>query len=316
MDHEIGLSIHPSHSTIFKENIMTSTTIYSVYKLASTMSPKIYIGYSKNIKQRMAIHIQRHSNTQYNSALYAAMRKYGAETFSMEVLVCTRTELDCQCLERILISDFNCLVPNGYNIDAGGKGGNKMADENVVVRNKESGEVEVINKTGMSTSYVGLNFGNRKISVDNKEYRVKSDSDIFSAYSHLMSLINSYDIQPIASKKRHGLYKDADGNNICLPKDSVKVKDGTVVGTTSGFIKVRYFHTGELAFLEKNHPDVVSRKCVCYNGGNQIPVTDGISLYGSVTDAANVIGRDPDFIRRRIRLSLDGWGYAPRAFGD
>lgn len=262
------------------------------------------------------VHLQRHHNKQYNSALYSAMRKYGADTFSMEVLVCTKNEEDCQFLERKFISDLNCLVPNGYNIDAGGKGGNKITDGNIVVRCRESGEVKIIDKSNMSDSFVGLNFGNRNISVDNKEYRVAADSEVFCVYSHLMSLIRSSNISPITSKKNYGNYRDSNGNIVSLSKNSEEVRNGTVVGTTKGFMRVRYFGTGELSFLEKNHPDIISRKCVGYVGEYQRPVTDGINLYGSIVDAAKCVGRDPSFIRRRVELALEGWEYAPHAFGD
>ena len=62
-----------------------------IYKWENLINGKIYIGQSINISQRKHDHELRafshyETNKEWNKALYCAMRKYGLENFSFEVL--------------------------------------------------------------------------------------------------------------------------------------------------------------------------------------------------------------------------------------
>ena len=94
-----------------------------IYKITNNINNKIYIGQSINIKRRWYDHKYKafdESDISYNSALHSAMRKYGVENFSFEVIEeCSEEELDNK--ERYWIQKSNSICPNGYNILSGGQ---------------------------------------------------------------------------------------------------------------------------------------------------------------------------------------------------
>jgi hypothetical protein len=56
-------------------------------------------------------------------SLHAAIRKYGAEAFVIEVIDNGTTKKDLETKEREWIKKLNTLVPHGYNISTGGVSG-------------------------------------------------------------------------------------------------------------------------------------------------------------------------------------------------
>lgn len=94
-----------------------------IYKIINLKNNKVYIGQSINIKKRWNSYKNRpffKYDSGYNTAIYAAIRKYGLEYFQFEVIeVCLEEELDKK--EQYWIEKTNSLIPNGYNILRGGK---------------------------------------------------------------------------------------------------------------------------------------------------------------------------------------------------
>lgn len=100
-----------------------------IYIIKNLVNGKVYIGQSVRAQQRWSAH---KSETKLNkptdtSALHKAMRKYGIENFTMEILERT---LDYNAREQFYIKHYNALIPNGYNIALGGDG-------NLIARNNE-----------------------------------------------------------------------------------------------------------------------------------------------------------------------------------
>lgn len=60
---------------------------------------------------------------------HAAIRKYGEETFNLEILFDNLEEKECRIIEEKLILEYN-LIYNGYNANPGGCGGWIVKDEN------------------------------------------------------------------------------------------------------------------------------------------------------------------------------------------
>ena len=60
----------------------------------------------------------------YSSIFHAAIRKYGKDNFVWEVLDKVMFSDLLIDLEKFYISKYNCMAPNGYNMTAGGIGGN------------------------------------------------------------------------------------------------------------------------------------------------------------------------------------------------
>lgn len=93
-----------------------------LYKITNNINQKIYIGITNDYKKRWANHGLG------NSAISQAIKKYGKENFTFEVLFKNVSIDEIDELEIKQIQKYNSLAPNGYNIAKGGrynKGGNK-----------------------------------------------------------------------------------------------------------------------------------------------------------------------------------------------
>lgn len=78
----------------------------------------MYIGQTTQyIKQRWLKHCDSHSGC---IALRRAIKRYGKNSFTIEILETTVCRLVLNYKEQEYIKQFNTLVPNGYNITNGG----------------------------------------------------------------------------------------------------------------------------------------------------------------------------------------------------
>lgn len=85
-----------------------------IYKITNKINNKVYIGQSVHIERRWAEHCQDSSN----SVIAKAIKKYGKENFTFEVLE-EYSEEDISKLderENYFILLYNSIVPNGYNV--------------------------------------------------------------------------------------------------------------------------------------------------------------------------------------------------------
>jgi group I intron endonuclease len=94
-----------------------------IYKITNKLNGKAYIGQTvRKLWERLKEHRKNKG-----SVMNRAFRKYGKDSFSIEILA------ECQSIEELnekeiyFISKFNTIKPNGYNIVAGG--GNCLASE-------------------------------------------------------------------------------------------------------------------------------------------------------------------------------------------
>lgn len=106
-----------------------------IYKITNILNGKVYIGQSQDINRRWKEHRYRafQSNAQqYEGYLYRAIRKYGIDNFTFEILEeCKIADLDEK--EKYYI-DLYDSYKNGYNETAGGQGTigrGKLTDEEV-----------------------------------------------------------------------------------------------------------------------------------------------------------------------------------------
>lgn len=83
-----------------------------IYKIENLINHKVYIGQSIHIKRRWSEHKQKNNK----SVIGQAIKKYGVENFSFEVL----EECEVQDLgkrESYYIQKYDSMIPKGYNID-------------------------------------------------------------------------------------------------------------------------------------------------------------------------------------------------------
>lgn len=106
--------------------------ICGIYKVTNNINGKIYIGQSVNIYARWNHHKSCCLNSkchEYNSPFYRALRKYGYENFTFEILEqCDVNELDAKEIEYI--QRYNSFIyssnSNGYNNSIGGNQGSRF----------------------------------------------------------------------------------------------------------------------------------------------------------------------------------------------
>jgi len=92
----------------------------SIYCFTNLINNKKYIGSTVlEPKKRYNQHLYNANHKdahQYNYPLYCAIRKYGIENFSFEILEQKEcSEQDLRKLEKEYLIKYNCLSPNGYN---------------------------------------------------------------------------------------------------------------------------------------------------------------------------------------------------------
>ena len=95
-----------------------------IYKIKNLINGKVYIGQSQNISQRWVAHRSRPFNSnaiQYDCPLYRAIRKYGFDNFSFEVLEeTTKDKLNEREIYWIAKFNSNDSI-YGYNLTSGGE---------------------------------------------------------------------------------------------------------------------------------------------------------------------------------------------------
>lgn len=103
-----------------------------IYSYKNLINGKQYIGQTINPKQRYNQHKSSAFNKkdkEYNSPLHRAFRKYGYENFKYTVLAETDDIDILNKLEIYFIKKYNTKIPNGYNIEEGGKNCKKPQTE-------------------------------------------------------------------------------------------------------------------------------------------------------------------------------------------
>ena len=113
-----------------------------IYKITNTIDGKIYIG---KTKQKLSKRISQHKCDSKKGSLGigAAIRKYGWENFTVEVIEECPIELLNE-REIFFIAELNSKSPHGYNLTDGGDGGkgyspNKETRDKISVKLKSMG---------------------------------------------------------------------------------------------------------------------------------------------------------------------------------
>lgn len=83
-----------------------------IYKIENRINGKIYVGQSIHIEKRWSEHCQKSSN----SLIGKAIKEYGKENFSFQILEEVEDITLLNELETKYIKQYNCLTPYGYNI--------------------------------------------------------------------------------------------------------------------------------------------------------------------------------------------------------
>lgn len=87
----------------------------AIYKIENKINHKIYIGQSIHPNQRFIEHLR--GNNEKTCPLHKAIKKYGKENFTFEILGWFE---DYNEKEKEYIIKYRSRIPNGYNVQAGG----------------------------------------------------------------------------------------------------------------------------------------------------------------------------------------------------
>lgn len=111
---------------------------YTIYKVTNKLNGKFYIG--KHQTKKLNDHY-------YGSGkkLLAAIKKYGKENFSKEILFVFETEQEMNDKEKELITEEFVRRPDTYNVGVGGEGGphfkgRKHTEETLQLIRERSGQ--------------------------------------------------------------------------------------------------------------------------------------------------------------------------------
>lgn len=107
--------------------------MYYIYKFQNKINGKIYIGQTNDIRKRYNGHksgANNPKNSGYNTPFYRAIRKYGFENFSFDVVEEIHQDESKEYVdsrEKFFIKYYESLVnQNGYNVSKGGTKGRKI----------------------------------------------------------------------------------------------------------------------------------------------------------------------------------------------
>ena len=99
----------------------------TIYKL-NFPNGKSYIGQtSQSLNIRLSKH--KEASTRDKFPLYNAINKYGWDSVKVEILYQGTHMVNIDHAEKYFIREYNTLVPNGYNIEAGGHKNKKLTQE-------------------------------------------------------------------------------------------------------------------------------------------------------------------------------------------
>ena len=90
--------------------------MYTVYKITNLKNGKVYIGSTTLLlKTRWNVHVDAYKNANSQRPLYKDMRRYGIDSFSVEVIETCDCSIRLKELEKQWMEQLNCFIPNGYN---------------------------------------------------------------------------------------------------------------------------------------------------------------------------------------------------------
>ena len=140
-----------------------------IYILTSP-SGKQYVGKDRNLPSRAKGHLRGQSPD--CSAIHAAIKKYGSENFSVEIIRYPGISDEAlNAVERGYIRKLNCKSQNGYNLTDGGDGGSPCEETRRKISEAQKGKtLSDKTKQKMSEAHKGKTFSEetrRKLSENN-----------------------------------------------------------------------------------------------------------------------------------------------------
>lgn len=99
-------------------------SIYSIYRITNSVNGKNYIGYTcLKSNKRFNLHVSNSKNPIHKGALLSAIRKYGRESFYIEIIAQSKDRnYALTVLEPMFIAEYKAKGKAEYNLSMGGEG--------------------------------------------------------------------------------------------------------------------------------------------------------------------------------------------------
>ena len=156
--------------------------ISGIYKITNTITGDFYIGSSKNVKSRLAVHkCQSTWKKCPNNPMYIDMRKYGLDKFEFEILEVVESE-ELKVAEQQFIETlnptYNSIRANGLNIDKYKEHQKKYqkSDKCKKARNKYQNQLCFYNDETLTLNALSIRFMRQGIphpTAEAKKYLIK-----------------------------------------------------------------------------------------------------------------------------------------------
>ena len=159
-----------------------------IYKITNLINNKVYIGQSTDIKRRWKDHRKEafwRNSSEYEYPLYRAIRKYGLQNFSFEMVEeCSKSELNAK--EKFYIAQYDSYN-TGYNQTEGGD----SVSHNQKLTQSQVTEIIQRLKTTHDNIYViakDFNVGGTTIHYINKGQQYPQPNETYPIRPHLATL--------------------------------------------------------------------------------------------------------------------------------
>lgn len=108
-----------------------------IYCYTNKINNKQYIGQTLWEKQRY----NQHKRCYEDSVFHRAIQKYGFDNFEYKILYTSDNIEELNQMEQKFIKELNTLVPNGYNVDQGGRNNShgRHTEDSKVLMSKAKG---------------------------------------------------------------------------------------------------------------------------------------------------------------------------------
>lgn len=273
--------------------------ITGIYKIVNMVNGKVYIGQSIDIEKRWAKHRRNAFNPNdkgYNYPLYSAIRKYGVENFSFEILEeCSRNELNEK--EIYYIKEYKSNQKSyGYNIV---EGGGEAPHTSKLSENHISEIIQRLKTTSDNNATIGADYNISSATVrDINVGKVHRREGETYPIRERISVPNSYHlINKPEALKLAGLVKQHGFGQVGR---MYGVEAKTVVDWCKKY-KIPYhkaelisWYNKKMGIIDEEEPIKVKKnKFQCEKPVKQIDPISGevIKVYKSASEAARVLGK-------------------------
>ena len=149
-----------------------------IYCIKNNLSGKMYIGQTNDVVRRFKEYNRSERYSRLVRPIEFAIKKYGIDNFSFSVLKYCNSQKRLDRLEQACIRKRNTLVPNGYNIESGGRAKNKkiiilsLEEEGIIIEAYEKSKCRSLREasdiTGYNTNIVKRTLQRHGISITNR----------------------------------------------------------------------------------------------------------------------------------------------------